>query len=124
MIFWRCENRKCPARGHSKSFKIPFEAKNEHNHCAIPEKLEKLIAKNNLKTRAVNSRDNPRSIIIDSCKELSREASALGESQLALKQVIKRIRHKNKSYGKNPSNLDQIEIPEDLQKTFKGKKFY
>ena len=88
-IKWKCELTKtCPAIGFSPGMSGPFDLRTEHKHQANPERLNILINNQKIKEKAMCSNDQPRSIMINANKHLSREESCIMPSQGAMRRFI------------------------------------
>ena len=92
-------------------------------HVPDPALMEVFITENEIKSRAQNTRDQPRSIIKNSQIGLSKEASAKMKRAAALRAFINRIRSDKPTYGTNPTSLKGISIPDTLRYTYSNELF-
>ena len=89
-----------------------------------PERREILNARDNIKNKAVNSNDPPRSIIREALLTQSDECLSAMIKRDAIRQMINRARNNKAGYGFNAKCLSKVDIPENLQYTYKEEKFY
>ena len=77
-----------------------------------------------LKSRALITNDDPRSIIRDSQLNMKPEAIGFMTKKDAFRQIINRLRNKKVGFGVNAKCLKLLEIPENLRSTYSEQKFY
>ncbi|CAF0877868.1 unnamed protein product, partial [Brachionus calyciflorus] len=125
-IYWKCElHKNCTGRAKSNGLEPPLIHTKKHNH--LPEKnrhatLERI---EEIKLKAINSNDPPRSILIEIQKGLNASAIGAMSKPDALRQMINRLRAKKFSFKKfGATSLAEISIPPELKKTFNGEEFY
>jgi len=112
-IYWKCERQckeKCPGRGSSEGLKPPFTLSKSHDHIPQPERAQVLKVRDEIKERALNSNDAPRSIIREALLTQSDECLANMTGKQAFRKLISRARNGKAGFGFNSKCLSQIEI--------------
>ena len=131
-IFWKCERTgnktipKCPGRVYSINYYEPITVTVVHNHEPVPEKLNCLVAIDKIKQKALDSNENPRSIIRASQTNVDEEAAVIMVRQKNLTQMINRIRNSKIDHGQNPSCMEDVSesIAPSLKQTYRNEMFY
>ena len=107
-VSWKCEratttkkNVKCLGRVSTIGEYEPVNDITEHNHIPDPIREEVLSVVNENKRIALETNDNPRTIIKNSQTSLSNEASANMVRHYNISQTIHRIRNKKAGQFKN-----------------------
>ena len=95
----------------------------EHNHIPHPIREEVLSVVNENKRLALETNDDPKSIIKNSQTCLSNEASANMVRHSNLRQTIHRIRNKKAGHGVNSKTREEIKIDMELKKTLNNENF-
>ena len=96
----------------------------EHNHRPAPERKQILQTRQFVKEKSLASHDFPRSFIREATLNLSDETIAGMSKKDAIRQLIMRTRNKAAAHGFNAKSIADLEIPDSLRLTYKGKKFY
>lgn len=115
-IYWKCSSFECKARAISKGLEPPLTITKSHNHQMNPAKLDYLVSINQIKQQAVESSDNPRSIIRKNQLKLSNETISMLKKD-AVRQIIQRTRNKIDLSGFNAKCLSSLVIPDELSHT-------
>jgi hypothetical protein len=122
-VSWKCEratttkkNVKCLGRVSTIGECEPVNDITEHNNIPDPIREEFLSVVNENKRLALETNDNPRTIIKNSQTSLSNEASANIVRHYNLRQTIHRIRNKKAGHGVNSKTREEIKIDEELKK--------
>lgn len=119
---WRCAKSTCRGRALTKS--ETHKVTKEHNHGPCVEEREALVIKQNIKDMAKTSDERPRSIIQQCSQEVSSEGAVLIQNYNAARMMIHRERKKMFQNGvTSATNIQEIEIPEEFKKTFRGDTF-
>ena len=127
-IYWKCcktssGSKTCLGRAISNGLNPPLKISKQHDHVPAPEIVE-VLKMNKLKSRALLSNDDPRSIIRDSQLNMKPEAIGFMTKKDAFRQIINRLRNKKAGFGVNAKCLKLLEIPENLRSTYSEQKFY
>ncbi|KAB0799136.1 hypothetical protein PPYR_07016 [Photinus pyralis] len=111
--FWRCQERgRCKARLHSGEDGVVLKTINQHSHEASAAKVEvqKIITR--IKRRAADTIEPTIQVMNECTLDASQAAQgALPRSQ-ALKKTVRRKRLEIRAAPPNPTNLEQLVIPE------------
>ena len=122
-VYWRCEKYpNCKGRGTYHRLLPPFKVTQCHNHEFKLELKEELKAINELKVNAIQSNDQPRVLIQKLQSKMSDQCIVSLPKKESIRRLI--IRTRNTGPGYNAQTLAELDIPESLQTTEKGKKFY
>ncbi|RNA07460.1 hypothetical protein BpHYR1_050795 [Brachionus plicatilis] len=77
-----------------------------------------------MKELALNTKENPRSIMIETRKCDDDDVVIQNSNFDNLRQLITRLRKDKAGYGKNPKCLSSICIPDNLKMTYRNKLFF
>ena len=72
----------------------------------------------------MSSKDDQRSITIDSSLELIDSAVSQLTIMDAMRQVISRVRKNKAGFGENAADLASIVVPDNLFNTYRNQKFF
>ncbi|CAF1065902.1 unnamed protein product [Brachionus calyciflorus] len=123
-IYWKCTNDNCNGRAISNGLEPPLKLTQSHkNHEPEPAILEKLECIQSIKKHSQDSNEYPRCIIRKIQSNLSNECVSMLKKD-AIRKIFVRERNKNALSGFNAKSLEKLVIPDNLQITFKNKKFY
>ncbi|XP_064097259.1 FLYWCH transcription factor 2-like [Macrobrachium nipponense] len=113
--FWRCERRRlCKARIHVKNGEIVKNI-NDHSHNADPAQVEKGKIVSKIKLRASETMEQT-SVVTNECLENVNEAyQGVMPSHSALRKMVRRERKALSAYPPNPTSLEELVIPVDIQ---------
>lgn len=124
-VYWRCEKYPdCKGRAISKGLIPPLNVTKSHNHEFKTELKDELKALNELKANAIQTNDPPRVLIQKLQTNLTDQCIVSLPKKEAIRQLVLRTRNTNAGKGYNAKSIAELEIPESLQTTIKGKKFY
>ena len=128
-VYWKCEKtssgeKTCSGRGISNGLVPPFTITKKHDHLPAPEKVELLKAFENVKSRAVITNDDPRTIKRDTQLVGSDEVISAMTKKDSIRHLINRHRNNKAGHGFNAKCLKNLEISYNLQFTYKEHKFY
>lgn len=119
---WRCAKGSCRGRAVTKDGRNKITK--DHNHGPCVNEKEALTVKQNIRDMAKTTDERPKSIVQQCSKEVSHEAAVLIQSYDAARMMIHRERQKNlRNSGLSATNIQEVEIPEEFQKTFRGDSF-
>jgi hypothetical protein len=125
-IYWKCDDADCGGRGISQKLAPPLvHSKRQTIHLPRPERLEQLKTKNNCRQLAVNSNEDPSSIIARTHETISEEALLSISTRAAFTQFINRQRKKHFNVKTLKAKcVEDLEVPDSLHKTLRGDNFY
>ena len=126
IYYWSCEKRttlKCHGRAITKLIEDQhyLQKTSEHNHAAEASRVNVIKTINILKEHAQQTNDQPVQIIQTIAAHSSQEIYPYLPSHNALRQSIKRIRRVD--FPTEPQSLEDLVIPENMQKTLDGSDF-
>ncbi|CAF1109304.1 unnamed protein product, partial [Brachionus calyciflorus] len=130
IIYWKCERTcnkttpKCYGRSQTQLFNFPIKVTVDHNHEPDPIKEEVYVYTTKILARACLTNEDPRTIIKECLVGISSLASCKMPRVPALTQRIQRLRLKKSDHGKNPENLESIDIPDSLKYTHRNELFF
>jgi hypothetical protein len=110
------KNVKCLGRLSGIGVCVPVNDITEQNNIPDPIREEFLSVVNENKRFALETNDNPRTIIKNSQTTLSNEASVNKVRHYNLRQTIHRIRNKKAGHGVYSKTSEKIKIDEELKK--------
>src|SRR5436190_16314831 len=124
--YWCCEKCKtlnCNGRAITMLIEGQhyLQKASDHNHAAEASRIDVVKAINALKRKAQETNDQPVQIIQSVITSSSQEMYSYLPSRDALRQSVKRIRCVDSPA--EPQSLEDLIIPEDLQKTLDGLNF-
>ena len=124
--YWYCEKRdtlQCKGRATTLLTEDQHHLikASEHNHAAEASRVNVIKRVNLLKERSQQTTDNPVQVIQNVVAGTSQEVYPYLPSRNALRQTIKRVRHID--LPTEPQSLENLIIPENMQKTLDGSDF-
>jgi len=128
-INWKCDHCKGRATSWNEArigarSNPRVEITRPHTHAPNLALRSALIQRQQLKNRALSSRDAPRRILREVNSELDPEALCELPSEKASKQYMNRLKAANEKYGQNAATRKEIVIPRAFKVTLSKKKFY
>ena len=119
---WRCRDRRCEGTGKTIEGSFEFLLTNSHYHEANPSKKELVPIEKAIKSRAVQSLEQPRVVVQMSTNNSTGEAIAQMPSQ---KTMVRRIqRRRVVAHIPIPMITSVLNVLDDLKNTFRGEHFY
>ncbi|RNA32362.1 hypothetical protein BpHYR1_052916 [Brachionus plicatilis] len=122
----QCElHKNCTGRAVSDGLHPPLTHSQKHNHQTDIERMQILKCKEEVRQQAINTNDQPRTIMVNILKAISiTTVSALSKHD-AMRQLINRTRIKKFSIKKfTASSIAEIEIPNELRFIYRDDEFY
>lgn len=120
-FYWHCSykykyhcNSTATTKLHGSEEHLLESYTTQHNHAPDPGKVDELRFRNSLKSDATSSLDRPSQIIQRNEANISKSSSCALPNKKAASQIIRRARRKE--MPKEPITLDDINIPDRLQK--------
>lgn len=118
---WRCVKDKCKGRIRFDGTK--YEVYSDHVcQAPNPNEIEKALYMHEIRKKAEETNDIPRSIIRDARVKLSSDAAAFIPQYVSSQRAIQRLR-KGKDIPKEPKSFSDIIIPPRLQITLSNQSF-
>lgn len=122
--YWKCDKwRQLSCKGRGVLANGSFETKTEHNHEGNPTKLQVTKTVNEIKERAIKSRDTPQTIIAGMSATLSDAACSSFPTLNSIRRTIHNARMKDNACPSLPKTTSELVIPEKYKKTSKGDNF-
>ena len=120
---WQCEKKgECKARLHTKGMTI-VKRSNEHFHGPDVQLISCLETKAGLKRKAQETQDTTHHIIGQGVMVLTEGAAAKLPKLESLKRTIRRQRQSTTNFRPQPATLEDLQIPDEYQRTNKGDLF-
>lgn len=123
--YWKCTQyckRHCLARCHTINDAVVFESQN-HNHEPEANSIATREILLNMKRAATTTMDSTSQIIASSVRTNSSILSASLPSLQCIKRTIQRKRQNHNQSPYNPSNLNELVIPEQYTRTLNNEIF-
>jgi hypothetical protein len=124
---WKCteyRTSKCKSRCHSKD-DILTKQPTEHNHVPDLARIKAKKIMDEIKKKAKTTQESTHHIAASA--SVSEEISVAVTVQLPkvanIKQTIRRVRHAAQAPLPNPTNLEELDLPEEYTKTLQGENF-
>ena len=125
--YWKCRNycvrpRQCTAQIHTQDETVTKEV-GQHNHPPDIHELEALRTLSAIRDKAKITHDMPDRIISESIGQLHFPTKVQMPALQVMKRTVCSIRQCEQSAPANPSNLLELEIPNEFRSTILNKKF-